>query len=82
LIGPLQAQQIVLRGVCYGAADVTWTVQRIEVSETLDVSAQLAEVRALLADEAAPTAETVSTPPAAEAESAPEAEPGPRDNNE
>jgi uncharacterized heparinase superfamily protein len=70
LIGPLQAQQIVLRGVCYGAADVTWTVQRVEVSGNLGVSAQLAEVRALLGEEATPAAETVSTPPAAEADAA------------
>jgi uncharacterized heparinase superfamily protein len=70
LIGPLQAQQIVLRGVCYGAADVTWSVQRVEVSGNLGVSAQLAEVRALLGEEATPAAETVSTPPAAEADAA------------
>jgi uncharacterized heparinase superfamily protein len=74
LIGPLQAQQIVLRGVCYGAADVTWTVQRVETSESLDVSAQLAEARALLAEEAAPAAETMRTPPAAEAEGSPDTE--------
>jgi uncharacterized heparinase superfamily protein len=27
--GPLQAQQIVLRGVCYGAAEVVWTLERL-----------------------------------------------------
>ena len=30
LIGPLRALQIVLRGVCYGAADVRWTLRRVE----------------------------------------------------
>ena len=82
LIGPLQAQQIVLRGVCYGAADVTWTVQRVEPSEFLDVPAQLAEVRAILAEEVTPVAETASTPPPAEAQSGAEAEPEARDNAE
>ncbi len=27
--GPLRAQQVVLRGVCYGAADVSWTLERL-----------------------------------------------------
>jgi uncharacterized heparinase superfamily protein len=30
LIGPLRAQQVVLRGVCYGAAEVRWTLRRVE----------------------------------------------------
>lgn len=27
--GPLKAQQVVLRAVCYGAADVSWTLERL-----------------------------------------------------
>ncbi len=57
LMGPLQTQQIVLRGVCYGAAEVTWTLERLRSGRPDDVRAQLAEARALLAESAGPGAE-------------------------
>jgi hypothetical protein len=57
-------------------------VQRVEVSGNLGVSAQLAEVRALLGDEATPAAETESTPPAAEADAGAQAESANRDKAE
>lgn len=57
LMGPLQAQQIVLRGVCYGAAEVTWTLERIRTNEPDDILAQLAEARAMLAENTEPDGE-------------------------
>jgi uncharacterized heparinase superfamily protein len=36
LIGPLRAQQVVLRAVCCGASDVRWTVQRVPPPAPVD----------------------------------------------
>lgn len=33
MIGPLQAQQVVLRAVCYGAAEVHWVLQRMGLAQ-------------------------------------------------
>jgi hypothetical protein len=33
VIGPLRALQVVLRAVCYGAAQVRWTLQRLAPAE-------------------------------------------------
>jgi uncharacterized heparinase superfamily protein len=33
VLGPLQAQQVVLRTVCYGAATVRWRLERMQVSD-------------------------------------------------
>jgi uncharacterized heparinase superfamily protein len=35
-VGPLRAQQIVLRGQCYGAAEVFWTLVRIKAGRPLE----------------------------------------------
>jgi uncharacterized heparinase superfamily protein len=76
LMGPVQAQQIALRGVCYGAAEVTWTIERIRTSEPADILEQLAEARALLAENAGPDGETQGDAPSIEA-AADDAEPQP-----
>ena len=34
MIGPLQAQQVVLRAVCYGAAEVHWVLERVRHGAT------------------------------------------------
>ena len=43
MIGPLQAQQVVLRAVCYGAAEVRWVLERVDTADrgTQPTSAQL-----------------------------------------
>ena len=57
MIGPLQAQQVVLRAVCYGAAEVRWVLERVETGGlqhgSADIAAQLAEAAAAVAAEAA-----------------------------
>jgi uncharacterized heparinase superfamily protein len=61
LRGALQAQQVVLRGLCYGAAEVHWTVE--PVADTgLDLAAQMAEVRAVLSSESDEPSETGAPP--------------------
>ena len=67
LMGPLQAQQIVLRGVCYGAAEVNWTLERIRSREPDGILAQLAEARALLAESPEPDGEIQGDAPSIEA---------------
>lgn len=46
VIGPLQAQQVVLRGVCYGAAEVHWTLEpaRCATQRPFDSAADLADM--------------------------------------
>ena len=55
MIGPLQAQQVVLRAVCYGAAEVRWVLDRIGTGGLRhgggDVATQLAEAAAAVAAE-------------------------------
>jgi uncharacterized heparinase superfamily protein len=57
MIGPLQAQQVVLRAVCYGAAEVRWVLERVEPGSlqqgSADIAAQLAEAAAAVAGESA-----------------------------
>ena len=56
MIGPLQAQQVVLRAVCYGAAEVRWVLERVETRPEYgsgDLAAQLAEAAAAVAAESA-----------------------------
>jgi len=57
MIGPLQAQQVVLRAVCYGAAEVRWVLERVEPGSlqqgSADIVAQLAEATAAVAAESA-----------------------------
>ena len=57
MIGPLQAQQVVLRAVCYGAAEARWVLERVEPvglqHGSADIAAQLAEAAAAVAAEAA-----------------------------
>ena len=61
MIGPLQAQQVVLRAVCCGVAEVRWTLERIETGDhqahsqfgSADMAAQLAEAAAAVAAESA-----------------------------
>lgn len=36
IIGPLQAQQIVLRAVCYGAAEVHWVLERVDLADAAE----------------------------------------------
>ena len=43
LRGALQAQQVVLRGVCYGAAEVRWTLEQA-TDPSLDLAANLPTV--------------------------------------
>lgn len=50
LRGALHAQQVVLRGLCYGAAEVRWTLERV-TDASLDLSVQFAEVRAIMSSE-------------------------------
>lgn len=60
LSGPQVAQQVVLRGVCYGAAEVKWTLERVPEAElaarntlstTQSLTERLAEASADFAEE-------------------------------
>ncbi len=44
-VGPLRAQQIVLRGQCYGAAEVFWTLARIKAARPIDPAGRKARRR-------------------------------------
>ena len=44
-VGPLRAQQIVLRGQCYGAAEVFWTLARIKAARPIDPGGRKARRR-------------------------------------
>jgi uncharacterized heparinase superfamily protein len=67
VIGPLQAQQVVLRAVCYGAAEVRWKLEQADIVHTsaqasapgLDL-ADMLEADGVGAD--APASEAGSTP--------------------
>jgi uncharacterized heparinase superfamily protein len=41
VIGPLQAQQVVLRGICYGAAEVRWALERVDIAVPAEQSSQV-----------------------------------------
>ncbi len=60
MIGPLQAKKLVLRAVCYGAAEVRWALERVEIDRPQhsadDVAAQLAEAAAAVAAESVASA--------------------------
>jgi uncharacterized heparinase superfamily protein len=64
VVGPLQAQQVVLRAVCYGAAEVRWVLERIDPAatfdETYDPMLDLVEIGD--ADEASPASQSGSGP--------------------
>src|SRR5262249_25944444 len=44
VIGPLQAQQVVLRAVCYGAAEVRWVLERADVEVVSDPAGDLTDL--------------------------------------
>lgn len=65
VMGPLQALQVVLRAVCYGAAEVRWTLQRIvpvDAAEDARNAADSAEPAEAEADVAMSTSDTGSEP--------------------
>lgn len=64
LRGALLAQQVVLRGLCYGAAEVRWTLERV-TEPSPDLETQFAEVRAALSPESGPSVADVAMPAAA-----------------
>ena len=43
MIGPLQAQQVVLRAVCYGAAEVHWVLERVGTEDAPEPTSDPAE---------------------------------------
>ena len=43
MIGPLQAQQVVLRAVCYGAAEVRWVLERVDTEDAPESASDPAE---------------------------------------
>ncbi len=43
MIGPLQAQQVVLRAVCYGAAEVRWVLERVGTEDAPEPTSDPAE---------------------------------------
>ncbi len=63
-VGPLRAQQVVLRGQCYGAAEVFWTLARIKAGRPLDPGARRPRRRgAPLTQRLAETRAGFETPP-------------------
>ena len=44
VIGPLQAQQVALRAVCYGAAEVRWVLERADVEVVSDPATDLTDL--------------------------------------
>jgi len=65
MIGPLQAQQVVLRAVCYGAAEVQWVLERVNMEDASERTRDPAE-------EPAGAAEATEADDGASATSAPD----------
>jgi uncharacterized heparinase superfamily protein len=63
-VGPLRAQQVVLRGQCYGAAEVFWTLARIKAGRPLPPGARRPRRRGVpLTQRLAETGAGFETPP-------------------